>query len=44
MRRKSHVRFCSGGGVGDHPTDRNQLTPQRRRLGASRELRTLRRR
>ena len=27
MRRKSHVRFCSGGGVGDHPTDRNHLTP-----------------
>jgi len=21
MRRKSHVRFCSSGGVGDHPTD-----------------------
>ena len=23
MRRKSHVRFWSGGGVGDRPADRN---------------------
>ena len=23
MKRKFHVRFCTGGGVGNHPTDRN---------------------
>ena len=23
MRRKSHVRFWNGGGVGDRPADRN---------------------
>jgi len=23
MKRKFHVRFCIGGGVGNHPTDRN---------------------
>ena len=23
MRRKFHVRFCTGGGVGNHPADRN---------------------
>ena len=26
MRRKSHVRFCNGGGAGDCSTDRNQPT------------------
>jgi len=26
MRRKSHVRFCTGGGAGDCPTDRNEPT------------------
>jgi hypothetical protein len=24
MKRKFHVRFCTGGGVGNHPTDQNQ--------------------
>lgn len=23
MKRKFHVRFCTGGGVGNHPTDQN---------------------
>jgi len=23
MKRKFHVRFCIGGGVGNHPTDRD---------------------
>ena len=27
MRRKSHVRFCSGGGAGDRPADHNRPTP-----------------
>jgi len=27
MRGNSHVRFGSGGGAGDRPTDRNHLTP-----------------
>jgi len=26
MKRKFHVRFCTGGGVGNHPTDRNYLS------------------
>ena len=46
MRRKSHVRFCSGGGVGDHPTDRNpsfdfaqdRLRRLRRSRSGSREV------
>ena len=29
MRRKSHVRFWSGGGVGDRPADRNRLVEVR---------------
>jgi hypothetical protein len=27
MRRKSHVRFGSGGGVGDRPADHNLGSP-----------------
>ncbi len=39
MRRKSQVRFCSGGGVGDHPTDRNQLTAPARLRGCRKSRR-----
>ena len=27
MKRKFHVRFCTGGGAGDRPTDRSGADP-----------------
>ena len=33
MRRKSHVRFWTGGGVGDRPADRNKPTAPLARAG-----------
>ena len=38
MRGNSHVRFGSGGGAGDRPTDRNFSRPLRSLALASRRL------